>query len=73
MPRAYVVLAEGVASSPVLAVDIMKSVADKVAHYKQLRSLIFVDSIPRGPAGKILRRVLRENSKEKYVKNASKL
>ncbi|GAA5810920.1 hypothetical protein MFLAVUS_004348 [Mucor flavus] len=73
IPRAYVVLAEGVSSSPVLAVDIMKFVADKVAHYKQLRSLIFADNIPRGPAGKILRRVLRENSKEKYVKNASKL
>ncbi|KAG2234664.1 hypothetical protein INT48_005816 [Thamnidium elegans] len=73
MPRAYIALEGGMSSSPVLAADIMKFVANKVAHYKQLRSLLFVDSIPRGPAGKILRRVLRESTKEEDVKNASKL
>jgi acyl-CoA synthetase (AMP-forming)/AMP-acid ligase II len=35
-------------------------IAGKVAEYKQLADVIFVDAIPKNPSGKILRRVLRD-------------
>jgi 4-coumarate--CoA ligase len=37
-------------------------VADKVASYKQIRIVQFVDSIPKSASGKILRRLLRDQS-----------
>jgi acyl-CoA synthetase (AMP-forming)/AMP-acid ligase II len=41
---------------------IMSYVASQVAHYKQVRTVTFVEKIPRSPSGKILRRVLREEA-----------
>ena len=35
-------------------------VADKVAHYKQVRLVEFVEQIPKSASGKILRRMLRD-------------
>lgn len=35
-------------------------VADRLASYKRLRRVIFIDEIPRLPSGKVLRRVLEE-------------
>ncbi|OAD01379.1 hypothetical protein MUCCIDRAFT_153656 [Mucor lusitanicus CBS 277.49] len=60
MPRAYVTLASGIAPSDKIARQIMKFVADQVVPYKQLRSVRFVDTIPKSPSGKILRRVLKD-------------
>jgi 4-coumarate--CoA ligase len=57
IPAAYVVLREGRETS---ADEIKAFVAERVAHYKQVRSLTFVDAIPKSPSGKILRRVLRD-------------
>ena len=37
-------------------------VGDKVASYKQIRKLTFIDAIPKSPSGKILRRVLRDQA-----------
>lgn len=37
-------------------------VADKVAEYKQLANVIFVDAIPKSAAGKILRRLLKDKA-----------
>lgn len=52
----------------VLAKDIMNFVAAKVANYKKLRGgVVFTDSIPRVPAGKILRRVLRERKGVDFI------
>lgn len=52
----------------VLAKDIMNFVAAKVANYKKLRGgVVFTDSIPRVPAGKILRRVLRERTGVNFI------
>ncbi|KAG2228895.1 hypothetical protein INT48_003132, partial [Thamnidium elegans] len=39
-------------------------VADKVVYYKQLRSIVFIDEIPKSPSGKVLRRVLRDAAAE---------
>jgi acyl-CoA synthetase (AMP-forming)/AMP-acid ligase II len=40
--------------------DIKEFVAGKVATYKQVRAVEFIDEIPKSPSGKILRRVLRD-------------
>ncbi|ANM31362.1 AMP-dependent synthetase [Acidobacteria bacterium Mor1] len=57
LPKGFVVLKPDAQAS---AEDIMAFVAERVAHYKQLRLLEFVDEIPKAASGKILRRVLRE-------------
>lgn len=53
-------LKEGIKPSDQVAKEIMKFVADRVVTYKQLRDIRFVDAIPKSPAGKILRRILRD-------------
>jgi acyl-CoA synthetase (AMP-forming)/AMP-acid ligase II len=57
IPAAFVVLREG-RETPADAVQAF--IAERVASYKQIRSLTFVDAIPKSPSGKILRRVLRD-------------
>jgi 4-coumarate--CoA ligase len=59
VPRAYVVLKEGVAESDALATELVEYVASKVAPPKRLRGgLRFSKEIPKSASGKILRRVL---------------
>ncbi|KAK1269433.1 4-coumarate--CoA ligase-like 9 [Acorus gramineus] len=41
--------------------EVMKFVASNVASYKRVRVLHFVDTIPKSPSGKIMRRLLRDN------------
>ncbi|KAI0648724.1 acetyl-CoA synthetase-like protein [Trametes meyenii] len=43
---------------------IMKYVADHKTQYKWLAGVIFVDSVPKSPSGKLLRRLLREKLNE---------
>jgi 4-coumarate--CoA ligase len=57
IPAAFVVLREGRHTS---TAQIQAYVAERVANYKQVRRLTFVDAIPKSPSGKILRRVLRD-------------
>ena len=57
VPRAFVVRAPGAEMSDE---DVMGFVADKVATFKYVREVEFVDAIPKNPSGKILRRVLIE-------------
>ncbi len=45
---------------PVAADELMQLVAETLATYKQLREVVVVDTIPRLPSGKVLRRVLRD-------------
>ena len=74
MPRAYVTLVSGTAPSNKIARQIMEFVANQVVPYKQLRSLRFIDTIPKSPSGKILRRVLRnEAHQEENTENRPKL
>lgn len=58
VPKAFVVL-KGDAD----AASIIDFVAERVAPYKRIRSVEFVDEIPKTPAGKILRRVLKERDR----------
>ncbi len=59
LPKAYIVLKPAV---PATASEIMEFVAEHVATYKQIRIVEFVDSIPKSASGKILRRILRDQS-----------
>jgi acyl-CoA synthetase (AMP-forming)/AMP-acid ligase II len=45
---------------PVAAGELEQLVADALATYKQLRHVVVVDTIPRLPSGKVLRRALRQ-------------
>jgi acyl-CoA synthetase (AMP-forming)/AMP-acid ligase II len=53
VPKAIVVKREELTEDEVKAF-----VEAKVAHYKRIRYVAFVDAIPKSPSGKILRRVL---------------
>lgn len=58
VPKAFVVL-----KSPLTAEEILAYVAEKVAPYKRIRKLEFVDQIPKSASGKILRRMLVERDR----------
>ena len=55
IPRGFVVT-----NGPVTADELMRYVAERVAPYKKLRRIDFIDAIPKSASGKILRRLLRE-------------
>jgi acyl-CoA synthetase (AMP-forming)/AMP-acid ligase II len=55
VPIGFVVLKQGCTATDD---EIVAFVADQVAHYKQLRTLTFIDAVPKSPSGKILRRML---------------
>ncbi|XVE85346.1 hypothetical protein DITRI_Ditri17bG0083600 [Diplodiscus trichospermus] len=52
--------------------DIMDFIASNVAHYKKVRVVQFVDTIPKSPSGKIMRRLLKEKVIQKMGKNTTK-
>jgi acyl-CoA synthetase (AMP-forming)/AMP-acid ligase II len=58
VPKAFVARA-----GDATAQEIMTFVAERVAPYKRLRALEFVDEIPKSPSGKILRRLLNERER----------
>jgi acyl-CoA synthetase (AMP-forming)/AMP-acid ligase II len=47
-------------AQPVDPAELRQVVADALATYKQLRHVVVVDTIPRLPSGKVLRRTLRD-------------
>ncbi len=59
VPKACVVPRAGFGTD---AEELMAFVADRVAPYKKVRQVEFVQEIPRSPSGKILRRVLKEQA-----------
>ena len=58
VPKAFVVR-----KSEVAAEELMAYVAGRVAPYKKVRRLEFIDAIPKSASGKILRRVLVEQER----------
>ena len=56
-PKAFVVRAGDV---PICAEEIVAYVAERVAAHKRVHDVEFVDAIPTSPAGKTLRRMLRD-------------
>jgi acyl-CoA synthetase (AMP-forming)/AMP-acid ligase II len=55
IPRAFVVL-----KAPASADELMAYVSERVAPFKKVRRVDFIDAIPKSPSGKILRRLLRD-------------
>ncbi len=66
VPKAFVVL-----RSPTTPDELMRFVADRVAPYKKVRLVEFVDEIPKSPSGKILRRLLVERDRARSVAEAA--
>ncbi|MDA1256852.1 MAG: AMP-binding protein [Chloroflexi bacterium] len=60
IPKAFVVRK---AETAVTDADLMRFVAERVATFKQIREVEFIDAIPKNPSGKILRRVLIERER----------
>ncbi|MFI6687300.1 AMP-binding protein [Streptomyces sp. NPDC050485] len=62
VPKAFVVRRPG---APDLGADeVMAYVAERVAPYKKLRRVEFIEGVPRAASGKILRRELRQREKD---------
>ncbi|MDZ7675708.1 MAG: AMP-binding protein [Acidimicrobiales bacterium] len=57
LPKAFVV---AVPDQELSAQEVQDFVADKVASYKQVRLVEFIDEVPKSASGKILRRHLRD-------------
>jgi acyl-CoA synthetase (AMP-forming)/AMP-acid ligase II len=58
IPKALVVLRSAATSG-----ELMGFVAERVAPYKKIRDVSVVESIPKSPSGKILRRILVEHER----------
>jgi acyl-CoA synthetase (AMP-forming)/AMP-acid ligase II len=56
-PRAVVVLKKGKAAN---SEEIIEYCRSKLSGFKRPRSVVFIDSLPRNPMGKVLRKKLRE-------------
>ena len=61
---AMVELEPGYTPSQEMASEIIKSALDLLAMYKLPREVVFLDSIPRTPTGKIIKKDLRKNYPE---------
>ncbi|XP_073011994.1 putative 4-coumarate--CoA ligase-like 8 [Typha latifolia] len=68
IPMACVVRKEG---SKIKENDIFSFLEDKVAPYKKIRKVIFLEYIPRSPSGKILRRHLKAATSHQEKLNVS--
>ncbi len=68
IPKAFVVLKEGYEPTEELKKEIMEFVNSRVAPYKRIRELEFRRELPISAAGKVLRRLLREEEYRKAQK-----
>ena len=62
IPKAFVVRAK---ESSVDEEELIGFVAERVATFKQVREVEFIEAIPKNPSGKILRRLLVEQERAK--------
>ena len=58
VPKAFVVVAAG---QDLTAGQITEFMTGKVASYKVVHQIVFVDAVPKSASGKILRRMLRDS------------
>ena len=57
LPAAFIVQAAGQTLTPEV---VMAHAAERLANYKHIRQVTFLDAIPKSASGKILRRELRD-------------
>lgn len=62
LPIAYVVMKSDITSQHTREEDIKEWVKERVAPYKRLEGVIFIDEIPKSASGKILRRLIGSGS-----------
>jgi len=60
LPKAYVVLKT---EHTVDVEELIKFCAERIAPYKRIREVEFIDEIPKTPVGKVLRRILRDKER----------
>ena len=65
VPKAFVVRGAGAEGDGLTAELVMEYVAGRVAPYKKVRKVEFVDAVPKSASGKILRRELRDLERER--------
>ena len=65
--KAFIVLARGVTGSDALADDIREMVRSRLARHEYPREIAFVDALPMTVTGKILRRELREQERQRRM------
>ena len=63
IPKAFVVRRAGY--EKVTVDELITWANGKLANYKNVREIEFIDAIPRNPSGKILRRILKEQEQQK--------
>ncbi len=63
IPKAFVVLRAGYEKAS--ADELLAWTNGKLATYKNVREIEFIDAIPRNPSGKILRRILKEQERQR--------
>lgn len=63
-PKAYVVVKNGVTPSEELGRALLKYVKERKVRYKWLGEVEFAESIPKGPTGKLLRRMLKASDQK---------
>jgi len=61
IPKAYIVLKNGYTSSED---ELISFCEQRVAPYKKIRTVEFIEEIPKTPMGKVLRRVLRDKERK---------
>ena len=62
VPKAYIVKA-----GEIVAEEVMSYVAERVAPHKKIRAVEFIDTIPKSPSGKILRRMLIDRERSRHT------
>jgi benzoate-CoA ligase len=62
VPKAFVVLREGMIASDALATELQEHAKSKLARYKFPRAVAFVADLPRNDRGKVVRRALVERA-----------
>lgn len=76
VPKAFIVKAPGSIeeNDAILKRRIMKYVEQQKSNHKWLRGGVdFIDVVPKSPSGKILRRLMRDQEKERMRKAGAKL
>ncbi|ETO85001.1 hypothetical protein F444_01176 [Phytophthora nicotianae P1976] len=68
IPKAYVVLKDPTNAAGLKEEDVMDFVASKVAPFKKVRQVEFIDAIPKSATGKILRRELQAYENQHHKK-----